>query len=152
MASVVEGDQKDPFSIVSTPRCRGGRYSFPWIAPLPLIRTWYCWVLSKEVSSTIFKVFGMSRPGIEVSEFEIQSPHFVHFHFGKIRTFLSPSYGLNSITTVLLQGLIWHYITHDDWYAIKPRSVGCLFGFLFWLVLRHINTFRVIWCQIKSFW
>ena len=32
---------------------------------LPLIRTLYCWVLSKEVSSTIFKVFGMTRPRIE---------------------------------------------------------------------------------------
>ena len=32
---------------------------------LTLIRTLYCWVLSKEVSSTIFKVFGMTRPGIE---------------------------------------------------------------------------------------
>ena len=27
---------------------------------LPLIRTLYCWVLSNEVSSTIFKVFGMT--------------------------------------------------------------------------------------------
>ena len=32
---------------------------------LPSIRTLYCWVLSKEVSSTIFKVFGMTWPGIE---------------------------------------------------------------------------------------
>ena len=32
---------------------------------LPLIRTLYFWVLSKDVSSTIFKVFGMTRPGIE---------------------------------------------------------------------------------------
>ena len=32
---------------------------------LPLIRTLYCWVLSKKVSITIFKVFGMMRPGIE---------------------------------------------------------------------------------------
>ena len=32
---------------------------------LPLICTLYCWVLSKEVSSTIFKVFDMTRPGIE---------------------------------------------------------------------------------------
>ena len=30
-----------------------------------LIRTLYCWVLSKEVSRTIFKVFDMMRPGIE---------------------------------------------------------------------------------------
>ena len=34
-------------------------------ATLPLIRTLYCWVLSKEVSSIIFKVFGMMQPGIE---------------------------------------------------------------------------------------
>ena len=32
---------------------------------LPLFHTLYCWVLNKEVSSTIFKVFGMTRPGIE---------------------------------------------------------------------------------------
>ena len=46
----------------------GGRYSFPWIAPLypQYIRTLYCRVLSKEVSSTIFKVFGMTQPGIEL--------------------------------------------------------------------------------------
>ena len=31
------GDQKAPFSIATTPRCKGGRYSFPWIAPLYLI-------------------------------------------------------------------------------------------------------------------
>ena len=34
LATVVEGDQKAPFSIATTPKCRGGRYSFPWIAPL----------------------------------------------------------------------------------------------------------------------
>ena len=29
------------------------------------MHTLYCWVLNKEVSSTIFKVFGMTQPGIE---------------------------------------------------------------------------------------
>ena len=56
---------ENSFSIAATPRCWGGRYSFPWIAPL---YPWYVpsiWVLSKEVSSTILKVFGMTRPGIE---------------------------------------------------------------------------------------
>ena len=33
-ATVVEGDQKAPFTIATTPRCRGRRYTFPWIAPL----------------------------------------------------------------------------------------------------------------------
>ena len=34
LTTVVEGDLKSPFSIATTPRCRVGRYSFPWIAPL----------------------------------------------------------------------------------------------------------------------
>ena len=29
MATVVEGNPKAPFSIATSPRCRGGRYSFP---------------------------------------------------------------------------------------------------------------------------
>ena len=66
LPTVVEGDQMAPFSIATTPRCRGGRYSFSLdCSTLPLMLTLYCWVLSKEVSSTIFKVFGVTRPGIE---------------------------------------------------------------------------------------
>ena len=34
LATIVEGDPKAPFSITTTPRCSGGCYSFPWIAPL----------------------------------------------------------------------------------------------------------------------
>ena len=63
--TVVEGYQKAPFSEVTTPRCRGGHYSFPWIAPLYPWYVPYIAVLSKEVSSTIFKVFGMTWPVIE---------------------------------------------------------------------------------------
>ena len=36
MATVVGADQTAPFSIATTLRCRGGRYPFPWIAPLYL--------------------------------------------------------------------------------------------------------------------
>ena len=34
LATIVEGDPKAPFSIATTPRCRGGRYSIPRIGPL----------------------------------------------------------------------------------------------------------------------
>ena len=34
LVSVVEGDQKAPFSIATTPRCMGEHYPFPWIASL----------------------------------------------------------------------------------------------------------------------
>ena len=36
LATVVKGYQKAPFSIATTLRCREGRYSFPWIAPITL--------------------------------------------------------------------------------------------------------------------
>ena len=44
LVTVVEGDQKIPFLIATTPRCRGGRYSFPWIAPL---YPWYVPYIAK---------------------------------------------------------------------------------------------------------
>ena len=34
LATLVESDSKAPFSIATTPRCRGGHYSIPWITPL----------------------------------------------------------------------------------------------------------------------
>ena len=34
LATVIEGDSKAPFSVATSPRCKGGCYSFPWIAPL----------------------------------------------------------------------------------------------------------------------
>ena len=34
LATLVEGDPKVPFSVATTPRYRGGRYSISWIAPL----------------------------------------------------------------------------------------------------------------------
>ena len=36
LVTVVEGDPKAPFSIATTSRDRGGRYSFHWITPLYL--------------------------------------------------------------------------------------------------------------------
>ena len=36
LATVVESELMAPFSLAVRPRCMGGRYSFPWIAPLYL--------------------------------------------------------------------------------------------------------------------
>ena len=32
LATLTKGEPKAPFSISTTPRCRGGRYFIPWIA------------------------------------------------------------------------------------------------------------------------
>ena len=64
LATLVEDDPKAPFSITTT--TRGECYFIVRILfTLALIHNLYCWVLSKEVSITIFWVFGMTRPGIE---------------------------------------------------------------------------------------
>ena len=34
LATAVESELKDPFSLATTSRSRGGRHSIPWIAPL----------------------------------------------------------------------------------------------------------------------
>ena len=34
LSPLLEGDPKAPFSIATTPKCRRGHYSFPWIVPL----------------------------------------------------------------------------------------------------------------------
>ena len=34
LVTVIEGNQEALFSIATTPRCRGGCFSFLWIAPL----------------------------------------------------------------------------------------------------------------------
>ena len=66
LATVVEGDQKASFSIATTLSCRGRALLLSLnCSTLPLWRVLYCWLLSKEVSSIIFKVFGMTQPGIE---------------------------------------------------------------------------------------
>ena len=66
MATIVEGNPKALFLIATTPRCRGERFSFPWIVPL------YSWSIpfNAECSARrhqvpFFWVFGMNRPGIE---------------------------------------------------------------------------------------
>ena len=53
--------------------------------------------------------------GIVVSEFELQSRYYVHFLTNTIGESYEPSYlpsyELNSPTTVLLEGWIWHWVT-----------------------------------------
>ena len=45
LVTLVEGDPKTPFSIATTPRCRGGCYFIPWIVSLypwslPYLTVW----------------------------------------------------------------------------------------------------------------
>ena len=60
--TVVEGDQKAPFSIATTQRCRGGPYFFPWIAPL---YPWYVLYIAECQTRRCQVPFLESWPGIE---------------------------------------------------------------------------------------
>ena len=62
---------------------------------------------------------------IVVSEFELQSLDYIEsltYTLGDVKNpSYSSSYGLNSITPVLLQGLLWNLLILESWYAIKPN-------------------------------
>ena len=62
---IVEGNLKVPFSIVTTPRCWGGRNSFPWIAALILDPYLIMLSVKRGGIKYHFWVFGMTRLGIE---------------------------------------------------------------------------------------
>ena len=60
MATLVEGDSKAPFLIATTPRCRGGCYSFSWIAlfyPWSLPYNAECWARRHQVPFFKFLVW-----------------------------------------------------------------------------------------------
>ena len=66
LVTIVEGDPKAPISIDSTPSFSKGRYFFSldW-SNVTLIHTLQYWILSKDVSSTIFEFLVENRPEIE---------------------------------------------------------------------------------------
>ena len=90
---------------------------------------------------------GGSYPSAEVKSVYSTAPadwasYYVHFRtntLGKSMNPLTPSsYGLNSITAVLLQGWLWYQITHKSWYALKQRNTV------------HINLNSISFSYIKA--
>ena len=63
--TVFEDNQYALSSIANTLRFREALLLSLDCSTLPLVHAFYCWVLSKEIWSINFKVFGMTRPGIE---------------------------------------------------------------------------------------
>ena len=65
MATLFEGDPKGPFSIATTPRCRGGNYFFPGLLHFTLDA--YLIMLSVKQGGIKYHFLSlrMTRPGIE---------------------------------------------------------------------------------------
>ena len=69
LLTLVKGDPKAPFSIATTPKCSGGCYSIPWIAPLypwSLPYNAECWARQYQViffESLIWLDLGLN-PGL----------------------------------------------------------------------------------------
>ena len=63
---------------------------------------------------------------IVVTEFEVESRCYVHFQINILAECMNSfqsMYGLNSTTTIILLGWLWHYITRKGWYAIKQETI-----------------------------
>ena len=85
---------------------------------LPLILTLYCWVLSKVASSTIFWVFGITRPGIEPK---------------------SPRSLGNTLTIAQRLSTFWIIISSKIWLFFRLNAIK---PFLAWLgIARRWNPF-----------
>ena len=125
MATIVEGDPKVPFSIATTPRCRGGRYSFPWISPL------YPWSLpynaeckARRYQVPFFKIFGMTRPGIELRAIGEHSNHFANVRYidGKRNKILEYWKGSSRKSEEHGNGMK-HLIRTEDFIRVEPQTV-----------------------------
>ena len=67
MATIVKGDHNARFSIATTLRRWGGRYSFPGLLHCTPNTYLILLCVKQEGIKYHFKVFGMTRPGIEPS-------------------------------------------------------------------------------------
>ena len=93
---------------------------------LPLIRTLYCWALSKEVSSTIFRVFGMTRLGIEPR---------------------SPTKKISFSSMVKIHYFVEFLVGHLSHSAV-PRLVLllCKIATFTWLIISSPHNFHLLFC------
>ena len=65
-------------------------------------------MVTQDIARPIKKIINILFPRKVV----LQSGFYLHFRSNMLRKDLNACYGLNSITSVLLQWCLWHYITH----------------------------------------
>ena len=137
LATIVEGNQKAPFSIAITQKVKGRALLLSLdCSTLPLICTLYCWVLSKEVSSTIFIVFGMMQTGIETRSPRplantLRTCSIIHI-FYKLKSYLKLLFHFNSNNGILFQfthvflsffAFFWFYWHINYCGLLNPKAV-----------------------------
>ena len=125
---------------------------------LPLICTLYCWVLSKAVSSTIFKVFGMTRPKIEPRSPGQLANTLPTWPVSRLRipNSLFCSYWILSSKNSMERGIRWMFLCKRVRLS-SPRkrrknssALGVTFDWIWWCVsisgdLRNVDdSFRAI--------
>ena len=96
----------------------------------------------------------------EVSEFKLQSLYYVHLWINSFGKCMNPLL-LPVMIAALLQGWLWHYITHQSWYAIIQRNQTtnlCLINSI-WLIAQAIessvisvDTSKISLTLYKSWW
>ena len=75
LAECTRRDPKAPFSIATTPRCKGGHYSIPWKAPLTLNQ--YLIMLSVKQGGIKYHFLVFSMTGLSIGK---HSNHYANGH------------------------------------------------------------------------
>ena len=97
--------------------------------------------LAVSASFLIFEdLHGVVAKMLDYDIIELLPCYYIFFRANSIRKgmihHIPRSYELNSITTVLQQGWLWHKITHESWYVIKQRlqAINILLGCITWVI------------------
>ena len=115
---------------------------------LPLIRTLYCGVLSKEVSSTILKVFGMTRLEIEPRSPGLLGVYSIHSANENIMYVISRF--VHVILVITLYNVRFQCYFHFTLNCIFLRLTIFLFFQLF-RVWFHLSKFSFIFSMFSFF-
>ena len=89
---------------------------------LPLIPSLYYWVLSKGASSTIIKVFGMTRPGDWTSVSRTIGKHYIYIYIYMLDSYIWSETEMTGVYTILCK-TFYSYISvylSMFWYDIYP--------------------------------
>ena len=137
ISKLADCDTKVSFSITTTPRWCGGRYSVPCIAPLTLLPYLIMLMLSKDVLGTIFWVLSKTWHGIEpYSQSIIWRKSNIHDLFVVY----------NSIKHFLLQTFLLLYIYIYIYIYICVCVCVCV------CVCKRQNTYKIRYIRLEIQW
>ena len=131
--TVVEGDPKSPFSIATTPKCRGGRYPSLWIVPIyPWSLPYNSPIINLSVKIKLFIIYNF----VLFFKWFLSTRSFFFIPF----SFILPWVHFFSFSLFVLSNSFFFFISTFLFHN-HLSSFFSFFLFLFWLFLSFLSIF-----------